>query len=372
MKEKDGKNRIIVKMYKRTIYNFDFRNRHILHAFIASIIFMMLWTPYRYLTPILVSKGVSITQLDSIVKPIVKLGIILFCLKFLDRVPRKRYLRNLGIKKESLLKGMVFGFLTWFLYTITLQYATFLFIEGRIFYPHPTLIVSDFSKYLLDLGYYLLIVGFFEELLARGYILKEFYKGIKGKHRVILSITASGILFSLFHLPIDVFVARLGKTQLISHFFFTFFFSVLAGHLFIRSGWQIASVSVLHGLIDVRPLFSLVPSKFQPIKATMESTIAFLLSISLSVFVIEGLYGITKKGTSTGHSTTKVNMIENFQKEEIALFKEFKRQRKEMTFEEAAEFLIKYTGMVRDAAISEVQWYTMNPISSLLSARKST
>ena len=26
--------------------------------------------------------------------------------------------------------------------------------------------------------------------------------------------------------------------------------------------------------------------------------------------------------------------------------------------------------MVRDAAISEVQWYTMNPISSLLSARK--
>ena len=38
-----------------------------------------------------------------------------------------------------------------------------------------------------------------------------------------------------------------------------------------------------------------------------------------------------------------------------------KLQRKEMTFGEALEFLIRHTGMERDAAISEVRWYTMRP-----------
>ena len=38
-----------------------------------------------------------------------------------------------------------------------------------------------------------------------------------------------------------------------------------------------------------------------------------------------------------------------------------KLQRREMTFEEAVEFLIRHTGMERDAAISEVRWYTMRP-----------
>ena len=38
-----------------------------------------------------------------------------------------------------------------------------------------------------------------------------------------------------------------------------------------------------------------------------------------------------------------------------------KLQRKEMTFDEAVEFLIRHTGMERDAAISEVRWYTMRP-----------
>ncbi len=36
-------------------------------------------------------------------------------------------------------------------------------------------------------------------------------------------------------------------------------------------------------------------------------------------------------------------------------------QRNEMTFEEAVEFLMRHTGMERDAAISEVRWYTMRP-----------
>jgi len=38
-----------------------------------------------------------------------------------------------------------------------------------------------------------------------------------------------------------------------------------------------------------------------------------------------------------------------------------KLQRKEMTFDEAVEFLIRHTGMERDAAISEVRWYIMRP-----------
>ncbi len=275
-----------------TFLTTSLKNRHMLHAITASLMFMILWTPYRYLTPILVSKGISMRSLDSLVKPIVKSGTVIFCFKFLDKAPRNLYLKELGIKREGLLKGIFLGAIAWLIYTSTLQCFTLYFSTGGAFHPHLRLTISDFPAYLLNLGYYVLIVGFFEELLARGYVLREFYKGLQLRYRAFWSVLASGSIFSLFHMPIDIFLRKLAADQIAMHLVWTFLFSILAGYLFIRSNWQLAGITVLHGLIDVEPFFSLIPKN---ITTENETWVAFCLSILLPIAIIEGLYAIMEK-----------------------------------------------------------------------------
>jgi len=268
------------------------RDRHCVHAIAASLMFMMLWTPYRYLTPILISKGISMRSLDSLVKPLVKSGIVIFCLKFLDKIPRNRCLKELGIKRENLFKEIFLGTITWFIYTLTLQLLTIHFSVEGAFHFHLRLTISDSSTYLLDLGYYVLIVGLFEELLARGYVLREFYKGLQLKYKAFWSILASGSLFSLFHVPIDIFLRKMTAGHIVTHMVWTFLFSILAGCLFIRSNWQLAGTAVLHGLMDVKPFFSLIP---MDIIAGNGAWIAFYLSILLTIAIIEVFHLIAGK-----------------------------------------------------------------------------
>ena len=290
MSKSDKINPKLGEELKAVLTSASFKKRHVLHAVIASFIFLVLWTPYRYLTPILISKGISIRSLDSLVKPLVKSGIVISCLRFLDRIPKNRYMQELGIRRKGLLKGIVYGAVTWLLYTLTLQCSTLYFVGGGAIHPRLRLTISDPIEYFLDLWYYILIVGLFEELLARGYILREFYKGIKLKFRGILSIIASGFLFSLFHLPIDVYVMKLGLVTILFHLLFSFSFSILAGYLFIRSGWHLASVIVLHGMMDVKPFFSLIPPNVQPPGTGKESVYEFFLSILVPIISIEGMH----------------------------------------------------------------------------------
>gem|GEM_PF-2962049 len=280
---------------KRLISFHISENRHVLHAIIASLAFMAVWTPYRYVTPILISKGISMREVDLFVKPLVKSGIVFLCLKFLDRIPKNLYLQELGIKRDGLFKGIFLGAFIWFLYTIVWQYAILCLSEGELFYPNLRIAISNPLEYLLNLSYYVLIVGLFEEMFARGYILKELCLGIGRKLSLIVAILASACLFSLFHLPIDIFVMRYGLIQIQYHLFFTFLFSILAGHLFIRSGWQISGVVVLHGLIDTSPFFSLISLDVKLQFMGRGSIIAYLLSFSISVLVIETLYRATKR-----------------------------------------------------------------------------
>jgi membrane protease YdiL (CAAX protease family) len=283
------------KGYERLTLSSISRENHLIHAAFASLIFMIVWTPYRFLTSILISKGISIRALDSLVKPVVKSGIVLLCLRFLDKIPRNQYLRELGIKRENLFNGLILGLLAWFLYTMTLQYVTLCLSADSLLLPSLKIMAWEPSKYLLDIAYFILIVGLFEEIFARGYILKEFLNGITGKFRLLIALLASGTLFSLFHFPIDIFVMEYGLDQLLLHSFFTLSFSVLAGVLFVRSGWQIASVVVLHGLMDVKPLFYLTSPGVRLDLVEEELLIAYLVSFSVPLLAIELIHRVRKK-----------------------------------------------------------------------------
>ena len=261
------------------------KDDHLLHAIVASVVFMAIWTPYRYVTPFVISKGISILVLDSFVKPAVKIGIVFSCLRFLDEVPKGRYLEELGVKREGLVRGIILGTLSWFSYTSVWQYSALCVLRRRISFPSFRLTVH-LSEYFTELCFYILIVGFFEEILARGYIFRELYRGIKWKFNLISSLLVTGCIFSLFHVPIDVFVSRMGGGQLAFHLLFVFSFSILAGFLFFRSGWQIVSVTIFHGLMDTTPFFSLLPPDVQ-LGGAEGLTISYFLSFTTSALVIE-------------------------------------------------------------------------------------
>ncbi|HIE23993.1 MAG TPA: CPBP family intramembrane metalloprotease [Candidatus Korarchaeota archaeon] len=268
---------------------------HLIHAAIASLIFIIVWTPYRFLTSILISKGISIRVVDSLVKPAVKSGIVLFCLRFLDKIPRNQYLRELGMKRENLFKGLALGLLAWFLYTITLQYVKLCLSADGLLLPSLRIMAWEPSKYFLDMAYFVFIIGLFEEMFTRGYILKELFNGITGKFRLLIALLFSGALFSLFHFPIDIFVMKYALDQLLLHSLFTLSFSVLAGVLFVRSGWQIVGVVVLHGLMDAKPLFYLAHPEARFDLVGKELLIAYLVSFSAPLLAIELIHKVRKK-----------------------------------------------------------------------------
>jgi membrane protease YdiL (CAAX protease family) len=87
--------------------------------------------------------------------------------------------------------------------------------------------------------YYILILGFVEELIFRGYLLNKFYKLFKSK---LLAILISSTIFGLWHFPMHY------------HFgvvIFTFIFGIILSSLKLNiKGNIIISFAIAHGLYN--------------------------------------------------------------------------------------------------------------------------
>lgn len=104
--------------------------------------------------------------------------------------------------------------------------------------------------------YVLGVVGLSEETMDRGYIYLELKRDLAGRRGAVVAAIVSAALFSISHLPIDVFVHRLSPLEAVWHLYTVFGFGLLMclyleatdnlwGPVAMHSSWDLLVGTVL-------------------------------------------------------------------------------------------------------------------------------
>ncbi len=104
--------------------------------------------------------------------------------------------------------------------------------------------------------YVLGVVGLSEETMDRGYIYLELKRDLAGRRGAVVAAIVSAALFSISHLPIDVFVHRLSPLEAAWHLYTVFGFGLLMclyleatdnlwGPVAMHSSWDLLVGTVL-------------------------------------------------------------------------------------------------------------------------------
>ncbi len=203
-------------------------------ATLLFLVFLVLWTPYRYLTGILgwrVLHYMGHLQFitESIAKLTISFGLVyLFLKKYNDSW------KDVGLKKENAFKSAALAIIG----SLSVM-AAYLAMGGEL-RPEP-----------LGLIYLFLVVGPTEELVSRGYYFSIIMRDFGGKRGFLFASMFSSIYFSLGHVPIDIFVANYGMLTTFFHLSIAFLIGlILAGYYHI-GGDNLLGPSILHAMVDV-------------------------------------------------------------------------------------------------------------------------
>ena len=141
--------------------------------------------------------------------------VFLFC--FL----RKQKLDTVGFSKKQAIRSLVIGIILLLLVIIFWDIKPF--ISGSITNTDSTLIV-------MRIIYFLVFIGFMEELTIRGYIGTRLYGYFKNKR---LSVVITGIMFAMLHVPFHMIMAHM---SLLSYRYMNF--------------WGLIFIAIIHCLFQ--------------------------------------------------------------------------------------------------------------------------
>ena len=192
-------------------------------------VFVVVWTPYRFLTGMLGWKVIPHQPIPVIVESLAKILIIpglvyLFLRRFGDSWS------DVGVSGRGLRKSVFLALLG------SLALISVYLALGSPVRPDP-----------LVVGYLFLAVGPTEELMNRGYYFSMIYRDCGSEFWT--AAVLSSLIFSLAHLPIDLLVAGYGPAMTFLHLTFAFLAGILLS-AYYRMGWNIAGPSLLHAAMD--------------------------------------------------------------------------------------------------------------------------
>ncbi len=196
------------------------------------IAFILIWTPYRYVTGML-GWGVLTPEplpllVESVVKLAVSFGLVYLFLRWFDDS-----WEDVGVSRRGIEESLSLAALG----SVSLL-SIHLAMGGK----------PDLN--LLGTLHLFLVVGPAEELVDRGYYFSMMASDYEGRWKFWTAASLSSLLFALSHLPIDLLVAKYGLREVSLHLLSVFAAGmVLAAYYYF--GWNIAGPSMLHAVMDV-------------------------------------------------------------------------------------------------------------------------
>ena len=172
-------------------------------AILAFALYILMSLVLLLIGKIFVQKNLNLTETD-IFKITGIYSLIFIGLVFMICLVRKQKLFTVGFSmnqaKKSLIIGMVFLMVTASLFSIWFAITD------------PT-IRTDYKIIAMRSIYFLIFIGFTEELVFRGYIGTRLYGYFANKQN---SIAIVGIMFSLMHIPFHMTIAQINFIEYIA------------------------------------------------------------------------------------------------------------------------------------------------------------
>ncbi|MDK2464975.1 MAG: type II CAAX endopeptidase family protein [Candidatus Korarchaeota archaeon] len=226
------------------------RPKHWRHALGLYLAHMATWTPYRYLTGVYVGPGVWLYLLDIPVKLAGIFGLtVLFARAFDGGGLSYLRLTRRGASRAAAV-GVIGAAASWVVEEVLVPSA----FSG---WPGLSLVGLDWA-WVAYAAYVLGVVGLSEEAMDRGYIYLELKRDLAGRRGAVIAAVVSAALFSVSHLPIDVFVHGLSPLEAAWHLYTVFGFGLLMclyleatdnlwGPVAMHSSWDLLVGTVLVG-----------------------------------------------------------------------------------------------------------------------------
>lgn len=209
-------------------------------ALLAIILYVVMILEFVLLGKLFVQKSSTLTEAYIFCTTgIVSLSIIGFVFLFCSI--RKQKFVTVGFSKKQATKSFVWGMIL--LILVVIMGCIWLFASDLA-------IQTDIGAIIMKIIYFLLFIGFTEELVFRGYIGTRLYGCFTNKR---LSIIVVGIMFSLMHIPFQMMLAQMSLLEYIdAHWVSLFYISIIhIGFQYLYSKYNsIIAPTILHFIID--------------------------------------------------------------------------------------------------------------------------
>jgi membrane protease YdiL (CAAX protease family) len=162
-------------------------------------------------------------------------------LVFLFCFIRKQKLITVGFSTKQVLKSLTMGIILFILVVI---------FEGIWPIITGSALQTDIGLIVMKIIYFLIFIGFMEEIAVRGYIGTRLYGFFNNKR---LSIVIVGIMFSLYHIPFYMVFSQMSMSEYISvnwwDLFIIFIFHLILQRLYSKYN-SIIAPTILHFIWD--------------------------------------------------------------------------------------------------------------------------
>ncbi|MGN8771779.1 CPBP family intramembrane glutamic endopeptidase [Paenibacillus barengoltzii] len=154
---------------------------------------------------------------------------------------RGHSLSTIGITKFKILKSIIIGLIA----AVPLNaLPIFGYLKGNY------TIQLSLGNALLQLIYYIVIIGFAEEVIFRGYLQTRIFTLISNKY---LAIFTGSFMFAILHIPFHMVRSEMSLCEFITHDWFDLLLKGLMHLIFVfiySRTKNIIAPSIAHGLID--------------------------------------------------------------------------------------------------------------------------
>lgn len=206
----------------------------------ALILYTVMILEFMLLGKLFVEKGTALTETYIICATGI-ISLVCIGLVFMFCFIRKQQLVSVGFGKSQAKKSFVLGMIL--LILVVALGVIWSLISGLS-------IQTNINAIIMRIIYYLVFIGFMEELVFRGYIGTRFYGCITNKR---LSVVIVGIMFSLLHIPFHMVYAQMSFLEYISaNWTNLFYISIFhCGFQWLYSKYNsIIAPTILHFIMD--------------------------------------------------------------------------------------------------------------------------